>query len=282
MPGWLTKLLELLKIKVDVSALKAENLHVHINSAAPPTQPPSIVIDKATGKIEVNLAGLDASQLAALRGIIKDSVISENQVVIEEHAEGRIEEMREVEAQPDNRALLNSLQPYLSSQDYLALRSALVLQAQFKAGQPVIKLKAELLNRFGTRGTNIANMCSAGYFEQVAQYVSQHQGDHGFSVERFRGNLERFITESAYAFFVKSTLSDIAVAETLSQMIYRNARYGQNTLVIHAFGSRNVARVGSIVDEQIRSEPKISRIFHELNGGALKTVLRFPTNLAPK
>ena len=55
--------------------------------------------------------------------------------------------------------------------DYLVLRDSLFLRREFfikkKSPGTITSYKLDIRNRFGIRGVNIANLCTAGYFEKL-------------------------------------------------------------------------------------------------------------------
>ena len=54
----------------------------------------------------------------------------------------------------------------LSPADYSALKMSLYIRHQMDIHKDVGKLKADIRARFADRGANIANLCTAGYFEK--------------------------------------------------------------------------------------------------------------------
>jgi hypothetical protein len=55
----------------------------------------------------------------------------------------------------------------IPKQDLYALKMSLFMKVQSEAGENVDKIKRQIKDRFGIRGAYIANLCTAGYYEDI-------------------------------------------------------------------------------------------------------------------
>lgn len=152
----------------------------------------------------------------------------------------------------------------LPPDDYSALRMSLFLRAQSKRGFKIDDLKRDISNRFGTRGNNITNLCSAGYFEQFQElYMKVPKAE-------FYKYYEMVVGERAKALFIHRGMNINDIECEVDTTVEKALKYHMQDFKIHAKGDGNVkltvkfanSRTGNenYTMKQSFSDPKIPAI----------------------
>ena len=239
------KIKEFLKInfKIDISKKVVNNIIVFNGGAI--QQAPRID-DK--GDVLIDLGDLNDNQLKKL-----------NELLLEMHNEGSDflrKDLAEYSKQIDkfkpslkDDEILKELEGKIPPLDYEALKVSLVLRYLYVRKKDINKLKLDILKKFGERGGNISNLCSAGYFEGfiVPMYKSLKSYFKDDAKDMFNEIYELIVGTQLLAVFVNRDMN----AEKLNNLIrerYDQARkYGfdilSQYLYIHAIGRENVTTV---------------------------------------
>ena len=239
------KIKEFLRInfKIDVSKKVVNNIIV-FNSGS--IQQAPRIDDK--GDVLIDLGDLNDNQLKKL-----------NELLLEMHNEGSDflrKDLAEYSNQIDrfkpslkDEEILKELEGKIPPLDYEALKVSLVLRYLYVRKKDINKLKLDILKKFGERGGNISNLCSAGYFERfiIPMFKSLTSYFKDDAKDMFDNIYELIVGTQLLAVFVNRDMN----AEKLNSLIrerYDQARkYGfdilSQYLYIHAIGRENVKTV---------------------------------------
>ncbi|HXS99389.1 MAG TPA: hypothetical protein VN915_01830 [Elusimicrobiota bacterium] len=277
-PLWFKKLLETLK--PEVSLLKSDKIEINNVHVGREPAAPTITHNPATGELKINLSGMTPEQIKATAEILKDGFFNRGQTFVEKTSSDTILEVRKVEAK--NQEILDALKPFVSADDHMAVRAALFLRDEYQAGKNVNKLKHQMVTRFGKRGANIANLCSAGYLDGVPDQIEKARQSPGFAEERLRKWFDLFVAESAFAVFVKAEDNETATRKFIVEKITTNASYGIHRLVIHGIGKDNLNKIRKVVDELLATHPQIQKQTEDQIGEAISIQITFTPDVIEK
>lgn len=231
--------------------------------------------------LPVDISLLSKEERLLLQKALKEALDNEQTFLLED-TPGEIDGIRESQAEPDNKELLTILQPFLSSTDFAALRAAVVLRYMRKKGLDVIKLKGDIVHKYGDRGAKMANLCSAGYFDDAAKQLKTFRSSPKFNADEFRKKLDDLISQSAFALFVQNDWPRLRTRNEIITRIRINAGYGIHQVVLHAIGEDNMEKVREITDALIAKYPEINKAHDDTIAGEARIHLVFPSKIAQK
>lgn len=271
MPPWYKDLLSNLKnlVNVDVKDfLKSEvnNYHITVN-----LQAPLIQVDPKTKKAIINLGALPPEfPREKIQQLIRDAVLKEDHLLIEEHAAQTIDEFRQTETETNVLSVLKELTEYVTPTDLIILRASLYLREKFKKGESIKTLKEDIIYRYGDRGRKITNLCSAGYFEKtIIPLLKEMKTDHRFSKEKFIQTYNLIVEESGFAVFVSGRMGDAKVESEIVDKIKSNIKYGVPFIHIHGLGTENIKKIRSAIDGKLVKMTGVEKTSDEKTGNAI-------------
>ena len=138
----------------------------------------------------------------------------------------------------------------MPSEDIKIWRASLYLAKCFSEGKKgqTAKLKEDIMLRFGEKGRNIANLCSAGYLDTYLRPLSEAIKNNEESEEavkkRFLEIYSMIITSEPFTLFVNKRMS----SETIKGEIENKRKYGHKFLNVHGIGKENKKNIKEVVD----------------------------------
>lgn len=250
--------------KVDLSKLK--KFHIHILSD---NQHKNLTVDNrkinnvTIGNLTINIAKLEPQKIPQLQAIVKDLVTKDDELLIEDNANKTIEDFKEVDSQTENKKLLEYFKGKISPRDIEILRASLYLKSVYERGENVSQLKQDIMNRYGDRGKNISNLCSADYFtSQIKPLYEEMYSQLNFSAQDFLKVYEIIITESPYAVFINTRMSEEDVKNEVLNKMEIDKKYGIKYLNIHGIGKDNVDKIANLLKEltpKLAQTPEITK-----------------------
>ena len=142
-----------------------------------------------------------------------------------------------------NDQIINFFKPIIPISDLEALDASLYLREIFKNRGNVEKLKKDIIMRFGTRGKNISNLCTAGYFEEFLMPL------YNYSKEDFENVYEIIISKSAMAIFVSKDMSQFEIQNEIRKKLDISKQYGIKFIHIHGIGFKNITKIKKCIEE---------------------------------
>lgn len=241
-----------IKVKVDLSNLKEINIFsgVNINS------------NNDNRKVSINLADIqgDAKRRAELLAIVRQALTEESALVIDRQKNEVVEDFSKFESLPATQRTLEFFKGKISTHDHNILRAALYIKQIHESGRTVSTLKSELISRYGDRGKNISNLCSAGYFETYLRPLYEEMVEQdSFEPLLFQSRFDVLIDDFPNAVFVNSHMVEADIKAKILHKYSLAKRYGIGRLNIHGIGYDNVRRI-----EAVLSDPEIRAIIQGL------------------
>lgn len=246
--GWLDSLSQFIKVdlKINLKAPLIDNSKVIIvkDSFKKDSETAPLQVDK--DKVRINLTGLNEKQQQKLTPIIQE-YISENKEnkFLQVETAALLHDLYDYnKMQPDSKVLA-FFKPLISPNDYIALESALYLRGAFKSGKDVSKLKADLRETFGFRGSNIANLCTAGYYENFLMPLYNSNPD------KFKELYEQIVQNAVLALFVHSGMEVDDIPIRIKNKVGISRKYGIKFIHIHGIGITNVEKIKECMGSKI-------------------------------
>lgn len=202
----------------------------------------------AQNVVQVNLAQLRPTELEMLGKVIRESVQNENALIIEDDSEKLIEEFSSFDEK--NKKELDYFRGKIPTTDLQILRSSMFLKSQHESGVPVFRLKDNIVRKYGERGRNIANLCSAGYYElMIKPLYEEMYSQPDFSQQKFTERYNVIVDQYPFAVFVGRGMKFDQLKIDVFEKIKLNKKYGIPSLSIHGIGSENVQKINDLLND---------------------------------
>jgi hypothetical protein len=135
-------------------------------------------------------------------------------------------------------------------EDVYILQSSIYIKKVFDRGGDIEELKNGLRNRYGSRGINICNLYSAGYFESwIKPLYENFASSDDFRPESFLEAYELIVNQYPFAIFVHRAMSSKEIEQVADKKIKECLSYGISTLSLHGIGSDNVVTILEAINE---------------------------------
>jgi hypothetical protein len=237
--SWFDKLTSLFNVEIN-SPLVSVNITRNSDNNVKEKE---YFFDKDKRKLSINIDKLSEDKKKSLAKIFKDKVESGGEI-LEDKTYCLLKDLYEYQkSKNEDKKVLDFFFPLISKDDYEALEAALYLRKKFNERIDVRKLKEDIRRRFGDRGNNIANLCTAGYFERFLIPL------YNYSKEDFKKIYEVVVSKSAMAIFVNSQMNDYEITQKLKGKIDLSKKYGLDFVHIHGIGEKNILTVRRWIDE---------------------------------
>ncbi|MBI5392771.1 hypothetical protein HZA96_02785 [Candidatus Woesearchaeota archaeon] len=208
----------------------------------------SIIIHNDSNNLSLNLANLPSQYKKELSEIVRD-YLDEKNILLENNTNDLLIKLYQYNKECSDKAILNFFKLIMNLKDYEALEASLFLRKEFRSGiisgKPIINLKADIRKRFGDRGNNIANLCTAGYFEQ---FLMQLYNDA--QKEVYNQIYEEIVNNSIVAVFVHTNMTEDEIPEQITNKINISKRYGIKFIHIHGIGKMNILKIKKCIEQE--------------------------------
>ena len=134
--------------------------------------------------------------------------------------------------------LLSFFGDKLTADDYEALKMACFIRNEMSNSRNIYEYKKDIRVRFGERGANISNLCSAGYFEKEFMPLYDKLGRAGFN-EYY----ELAVGKKARALFIHSNMGEFEIEEEFDKMVDKAQKYHMTDFRVHGLGENNVPAI---------------------------------------
>ncbi|MFA5157864.1 MAG: hypothetical protein WC451_01560 [Patescibacteria group bacterium] len=156
--------------------------------------------------------------------------------------------------------------------DLNLLETALYLRKVYKSGdrERCKLLKTQIISRYGTRGANLSNLCTAGYLENsIIPLFKELDKEKWLEPEKFRSIFYDLIDSYPTAVFVYQGMTDDDINNKIFKKIRENVEFGLLYLTIHGIGKDNIKTVKRVL-QRITSESLGKLINEEILGDSIK------------
>lgn len=241
--------------KIDLSGLKNFKIHILNNNSSKTT----IIKNSKINIVQVNIGELNKTALKELEQVINEVVNKDSGLVIEDNSQKLLQDFQTIDSKTHTQKEIEYFTGRIPQKDIEILRASIYLKSVADKGDSVHELKADIIARFGERGKNICNLYSAGYFDSQIKPLYEEVGS--FDLLKFHQVYEQIVTESPYAVFIHSGMSDKEVSNVVKNKMEISKKYGIKYLNIHGIGKENVDKITILIKEltpELTSLPEIT------------------------
>lgn len=265
-----------INLNVDLSRLKSVKL-LSDNKIGSVTEVTADENSKAL-LVKINqdkLASSNQQTQAEVHELLRQAVATQGGN-IEEHTDKLIDDVSSYQSKGGSSKTLNKLRKIAPPKDIPIWESALYIRGVYEQDGNVGALKQTLKYRFGDRGGNIANLCTAGYLESVIFPIFDELSKRpDFTQNDFDSQYETIVTMYPFAVFVAQPSSEDEVLQEIKEKIDLNKNYGVSTLNIHTIGKSNIKKVNSVLDNKEISEKFTNPPRITIDGNVLLAVVYY-------
>lgn len=183
---------------------------------------------------------------------------------------------KEYESGSEYKNILAFFNGILSKEDFLALKMALFIRSEKEKGKNVAGLKKDIFNSLGERGANIANLCTAGYFEN--EFMPLY---NIMPREQFEEYYELAVGKKARALFVHSGMGEHEMQVAFDEMLEKALKYHMADFRVHGLGVQNVATIKTFFSLR-QAEPDnrfiVRRIFEKIDFPSIEYITIIAAN----
>jgi hypothetical protein len=164
----------------------------------------------------------------------------------------------------DDQVFLKAIKVFVPQADIAIIQAALFIRRIYRGHSDVHRFKDLLIQRYGSRGNNISNLITAGYYESYLLPIYEHlQKTEGVNAHQiFNEIYEEAVTQYPFAVFVPAVKTYEQIKGMVSQKIRLNLMNDQHMMNIHGIGERNKKTITKLLDDKdiarfYQSEPDV-------------------------
>ncbi len=194
--------------------------------------------------ININAGQLKEGDEQKLKKIIREAVEKEDKIVLEDNAKQLLDSFESEEKSDEYVKIIEYFRHKIPSTDLEILRASIYIKSEYDKGKPIRELKSDLVFKYGERGRNICNLCSAGYFTSYIKPLYEEMStQENFTTQEFADVYKTVIKHSAFAIFVNSQMSQKDLDKEIIKAMEFNKRYGIHHLNLHGIGVANIVKI---------------------------------------
>jgi hypothetical protein len=118
----------------------------------------------------------------------------------------------------------------------------------------ITQFKREITEEFGQRGGHIANLCTAGYFEELLIPVYNHSKDEFWHLYNL------VVKERALTIFIHAWMKKDELLAKLKNKLGVAKKYGLPYFYIHAKGKSNIKTIHKCLDEYGQEHGTLTKV----------------------
>jgi len=168
-------------------------------------------------------------------------LLDEGRILLQDTCKNTIEEFRSQERSAETQERLKFLDKKIPPEDLNIWRAALYLRYCYNTKElkkKVSAIKYQIMQKFGDKGRNIANLCTAGYLEEwlipAYEKLKETLVDEDLAKIEFGKIYSNFVNQLPFTIFVSHVMSK----DELRKEILRRKEFGIAFVNIHAPGQR--------------------------------------------
>ncbi len=222
------------------------------------------LVSQKANEVVINPSLASPVEKKKLSKLLEDFVKIEEGIVIEEKSSKMFDDFSKSDKKTDNRKLLEFFKGKIPPSDYEALRASLYLKDLHEARTNrdlIASVKKDIIDKYGERGGNIANLCTAGYFQSTIKPLYEEMyKEKSFSLDKFKARYDVIVTQTPIAVFVNRKHTSDSLKNEMVKKIEINRKYGIKRLNIHAIGESNISKVKEVlrgIEQEFSQDPDI-------------------------
>lgn len=216
--------------------------------------------------LDVDLNQLTPTEKLQFREMMKEAQ-EEGQILLETKSAELVQDFKIKNASLDIKQQLDFLQQVVPLKDFRIWRAALYIRARFFERKDITFLKDDIVRKYGQKGKNITNLCTAGYVDSLLKpnydFLKEHLRVEEDLKKQFEMLYELVVYQLTVTVFVHSMMRKEEIKTEILNKIAQNFKYGIKFLNIHGLGQENLKKINEVVleleaDEEIT--PKITNV----------------------
>ena len=207
------------------------------------TQKPLYYIDEEKKELNLLTDNMSDDEQEKLKPLIQEYLNTDNPL-LEKKASTLLENLYVYNKEKKNLGIIQFFKPIISISDLEILEGSLYIREIFMKGENIINLKKDLITRFGDRGNNFANLCTAGYFDNFLMPL------YNSSPEQFTQLYEGIVGRSMLTVFVHSGMDEKQIIDNITSKLKISKQYGVNFIHIHGIGKFNITTIKKCLTEK--------------------------------
>lgn len=242
--GWFDKLIDIIKLDLRGANLFSPKIII-INR---PDKEDKFLISEDKNKVSINYPLLDYKEKELLKEGLKEGFEEKEVDLLEEKSGERVRDITQKIKCRRTQTILEFYKDKIPLLHWKALEASLYLRDVFEQGGAVGELKKDIIRKFGDDGRNIANLCSAGYFENYIKRIYEEMSFiPDFTIEKFQDHFKTIVTISPFAIFVSKEMNEEELSGEIWYRLETYKRYGIEFLAIHGIGKNNIQKIRRII-----------------------------------
>lgn len=244
---FLDKLKEFVKVELNWNAPLIDNRKVIIvndsyKQNSENKKSTSLIRSDENDNLFLDISKLNNEQKEKLKLIVPE-YLQEGSKLLQLETANLLENLYSYNRNNTDKQILEFFKCIVPPNDLEALEASLYLRHVFHKHENVSDLKRNIRETFGLRGNNIANLCTAGYFEEflIPLYNS--------SKERFTELYELIVSKSIIAVFVHQGININEIPNEINEKIQISKKYGIGFIHIHGIGERNIMTIKECISK---------------------------------
>ncbi len=221
------------------------------------TNSPFIQIGKAenrTVNVTINVASAEVADDPEKRKLLLEAV---RDAALEDPSKPLLESgakdtLNDINVKKDDYTdTLEYFSDKIPQKDIVILKAALYIKSVHEEGGSVEALKADISEKYGRRGCNIVNLCTAGYFDSHLRPMYEEMSSRpDFAISSYINRYEKIVEGLPFAVFVGRKKSLEELKKEVNQKIEFNLKYGLKKINIHAIGEENIRKIKALLDDK--------------------------------
>lgn len=191
----------------------------------------------------INLAKLNKEEIETIKELCKEQV-QNNKLLLEKKSSDLLNELYTFKK--TKNSTLEFFHGIIPPNDFIALKASIFIRDKFKTGDQINELKRDIIYRFGDRGKNICNLCSAGYFEGFLMPL--YNADMSTEKNIFKKIYDDLISECMLAIFVYFGMEPKDIPHEIEEKIKISKKYGFKFIHIHGIGQKNINTIKKFIE----------------------------------
>lgn len=233
-----------MNLNLDLKFLNNNSLTIVINDS----KDHQFIDNKQNPIVNIGYNKLNDSGKNDLNNLVKEQIESGGAVYENETYKRLLDLYNYEKNSDDDKQLLKFYDGIIPVQDLKILKASLYLRNKFYARdhtpedhEKIASLKQSIIKNYGSRGSNISNLCTAGYYHFFLKELYQEYGaEHK---KEYLTIYEEVVNNCLFALFVNKNMGENEIKTNIIKKIESSKKYGLKFVHIHGIGDKNIINI---------------------------------------
>ncbi|MFB6215705.1 MAG: hypothetical protein ABEJ72_01870 [Candidatus Aenigmatarchaeota archaeon] len=231
--GWFDKLQNLVDVTLDID-IASKTVNIKSDGESDPI---SLSDDGETVHVDVGSVQDEETREKVMEAvfegyqeeeeILRNTVKEDRDSIKEDASKDRIEET------------LEFFRPKIPDRHLNALEAALYLREAWERDEPIDKKKQDIVEKYGPEGRSIANLCTAGYFDEggyLRQLYQEMKESEDWKEGNYQEEFVEIVKNEPFSVFVSWTHGKEQVKSKIVNKLLKYKKYGVDVKFIDVRG----------------------------------------------